>query len=1173
MPNNQLNIISPDIRDFLLNKNLNLSETILNYGNNSWASGIGQPATIGLDVDSVKDSPNIVDDGSLYKDLNTSFNKYKNESSTADDAYSIPTEFGNSEYYNESGNNGQYDLSDGDISNKSKKRRDNSVRKNKYRSFDDIVEFNLASGELQQYDESNEGYIDKNGKLVVGGPSTKAGDIIGSVLRGQSIGFSPDGPEPSYDLRASLAGRVLGATGVIDDTPLGQIGATELARALANNAAFNVQQETLGKVNTSVSNILAGGNLFVPNNDITVPAGGIGQATDILQKISGFEVPRSFLPEDSTIFSYDIRTLSPTPGTSESRNQTLVNNTGKGQKNALFTNLNATILNGQNINGIGYTPTYTDGNDGVEGITYANKSEDYDSLVERQIEIGNGLAGDFTWASDASQSGTTSIRWRNDQSILARTEQLFNSRSSKTMINSISQSVNKDDDIQSSVTNDGLISKGNAVKGTGDKVFCRTWTSLDRYDKVENLQKNSGLNPFAGIRNRDVGLSVLDSNGFVRIAPVTEDVENDNIKRFMFSIENLAWMDELEKLAPCEIGPGDGIDLDRRGRIMWFPPYDLNFTDTSSVNWDSSEFIGRGEPVYTYKNTERTGTLSFKLVTDHASAYNQFKNADLDFIHQILFGCDEISELVKSKLTPDELRALEVARTENFQPQNKVDSKVLSESITFYFPNDVSEVNTNYENGDGVGIGNVLGDFGNSWINNTDNGLNLQFYTKTSAGTSSDFGKIFAENETAVFEIRGYASTQGNATNNQTLSDKRANNLKTYLKGLFGLDDNRFKLVKGEGETSEGTIPDVTNSSDTIQAKKARKCDVRIINDSQLNNKINEPATFNKTDEDNNDAVVQSVKTKFFSECSYFDKIEQDSPIVYKNIKEQIKYFQPAFHSITPEGLNSRLNFLLQCTRQGPTGSGEISPDNLAFGRPPICILRIGDFYHCKIVIDNVDFSFEPLVWDLNPEGIGVQPMLVDVNISFKFIGGSSLAGPIAKLQNAVSFNFFANTEMYDNRADSIINGQLVNGRTGEEGIVKNDNDEATSTKLADENQEVSNDNTNSDIETTSNDTDNEDALKSLVYNASTGYDGQTLYISLESIKGFVTDTDFKGRTYIQSVTSGVLPRTELKQTRLPAGGLKTDTNNNSISLTTGKTYTITVDWGNGIKSNKNFDL
>ena len=60
--------------------------------------------------------------------------------------------------------------------------------------------------------------------------------------------------------------------------------------------------------------------------------------------------------------------------------------------------------------------------------------------------------------------------------------------------------------------------------------------------------------------------------------------------------------------------------------------------------------------------------------------------------------------------------------------------------------------------------------------------------------------------------------------------------------------------------------------------------------------------------------------------------------------------------------------------------------------------------------------SHDPVQWDLNPEGIGVQPMLCSVDLNFKFIGGSSLGGPISQLQNAVGFNFFANTGLYNPR-------------------------------------------------------------------------------------------------------------------------------------------------------------
>ena len=53
------------------------------------------------------------------------------------------------------------------------------------------------------------------------------------------------------------------------------------------------------------------------------------------------------------------------------------------------------------------------------------------------------------------------------------------------------------------------------------------------------------------------------------------------------------------------------------------------------------------------------------------------------------------------------------------------------------------------------------------------------------------------------------------------------------------------------------------------------------------------------------------------------------------------------------------------------------------------------------------------ILWDLNPDGIGIQPMIATVDLNMKMIGGSSLEAPVAKLQNALSYNFFANTEVY----------------------------------------------------------------------------------------------------------------------------------------------------------------
>ena len=90
---------------------------------------------------------------------------------------------------------------------------------------------------------------------------------------------------------------------------------------------------------------------------------------------------------------------------------------------------------------------------------------------------------------------------------------------------------------------------------------------------------------------------------------------------------------------------------------------------------------------------------------------------------------------------------------------------------------------------------------------------------------------------------------------------------------------------------------------------------------------------------------------------------------------------------------------------------------NTSFGAPPVLILRVGDFYNTKIIPTSLQLTYEEL--DINPEGIGVQPMIANVTLAFNFVGGSGLKESVDKLQNALTFNYYANTEIYDDRADS----------------------------------------------------------------------------------------------------------------------------------------------------------
>ncbi len=260
--------------------------------------------------------------------------------------------------------------------------------------------------------------------------------------------------------------------------------------------------------------------------------------------------------------------------------------------------------------------------------------------------------------------------------------------------------------------------------------------------------------------------------------------------------------------------------------------------------------------------------------------------------------------------------------------------------------------------------------------------------------------------------------------------------IKGNVKDAYTLYESLIKFL----ETTSSDILNDINSYISEELQKAKdnlkaKADMK---NKVILNKKNKDAEKAKLAEDK--ANLQRMREKYFAkkkdnginryetESEYFNRIKLEDPLVFKSIRDKFKYFNPAFHSISPEGFNARLNFLQQCTRQGPTceiGSGinGKSANNLAFGRMPVCVLRIGDFIHTKIIITSVSIQYDAnggIQYDLNPEGIGVQPMYAKVSLGITIIGGQSLKAPINRLQNAISFNYYANTGVYDDRSDIV---------------------------------------------------------------------------------------------------------------------------------------------------------
>jgi len=162
--------------------------------------------------------------------------------------------------------------------------------------------------------------------------------------------------------------------------------------------------------------------------------------------------------------------------------------------------------------------------------------------------------------------------------------------------------------------------------------YCRVFTKDTPYLQYNDLQKTDGITT----EGRRFSYSVLDKTYNLNIAPNKQEggkdstniigsLNNAYAKKYMFSLENLAWATSnspglaVSDLAVCERGPNGG-------RVMWFPPYNLVFSESVQANWQPNDFIGRPEPIYTYKNTSRTGSLTWDIVVDHPSVLNIIVN-------------------------------------------------------------------------------------------------------------------------------------------------------------------------------------------------------------------------------------------------------------------------------------------------------------------------------------------------------------------------------------------------------------------------------------------------------------------------------------------------------------------------------------------------------------------
>ena len=668
--------------------------------------------------------------------------------------------------------------------------------------------------------------------------------------------------------------------------------------------------------------------------------------------------------------------------------------------------------------------------------------------------------------------------------------------------------------------------------------YCRVFSKDTPYYTYTDLQKYEG-------NIRKFSYSILDNTFNLNITPTTgpdsTNIINGQVTKYMFSIENLAWRTgyrpgyRVSDLPDCEKGPNGG-------RVMWFPPYDLNFNEDTQADFNTTTFLGRPEPVYTYKSTSRGGTLKWKIIVDHPSILNLIVNKVLanegdrpkvdSIISSFFAGCKkyDIYELAKiyNTVPVTELQAWQEVLTNpqvteeqykegllNIKTEDTVGAtgggsggSSSTEAVSadklngyvnysFYFENDIpgttpaTTSDQNYQD-----LYSLYASSSNitNYVNLAEpdqkTGVKL-FFDDTIIPNfermrelGNEIFNILNQNQaqSIVINLIGTASEPALPSYNESLSSRRISTVENFF-NTFTFDNGKNlsqfisngQLIfqqdaQGEISRANPIVVGTSGGSDftlgpfncsqklqgnnAIYSTQAMACRAVTIGNITINPVVEQPEPNNvgaqaalqqqglkpqpvKPGSNNLVSGIQPTQALYkgaskkllrylLSECDYFQVMKAENPFIYNSIKDKIKYFQPSFHSMTPEGLNSRLTFLQQCMRPGDT-IPTIGPNgeklyndaiNTSFGAPPVLVLRIGDFYNTKIIPKNLSFTYDK-TFDMNPEGIGFQPMIVDVTLSFNFVGGSGLKTPIDTLQNALSFNYYANTEMYDERAEA----------------------------------------------------------------------------------------------------------------------------------------------------------
>jgi hypothetical protein len=198
---------------------------------------------------------------------------------------------------------------------------------------------------------------------------------------------------------------------------------------------------------------------------------------------------------------------------------------------------------------------------------------------------------------------------------------------------------------------------------------------------------------------------------------------------------------------------------------------------------------------------------------------------------------------------------------------------------------------------------------------------------------------------------------------------------------------DNIKIATKFGKTTNDPGTQDINNRDIKNLKLQLASIQKVIDETY--EKVNEEVGYSESNNKNQNVYNDASYGVLNSAENYESKITNTKDRLLNMIKNLS--FQPAFFSGDKVDFVTKMDFLGKMTRpssaQGNSG--------FSFTRPPVCRIKLGDWWDSDIIVDSVSYTMTDAPWTL--DGGRVQPMWATVSINFKFVGsyGSTNGAPV----------------------------------------------------------------------------------------------------------------------------------------------------------------------------------